>query len=77
VFLANIDIAHTVEDVYNDVSKRLKVPVWGLYQSSHPHARKKSFVVIIPQNKSAVMYDIKNWEDGVIVREYRERTSPL
>ena len=75
VFLGNISNEHNVDEVFNDISKRLHIPVLGLYQSSHPHARRKSFVLSVPQSKFAFLTNRKNWQDGIVIREFKERYS--
>ena len=64
---------YTVDDIYNHFND-IDIKIMDLWQSSHNDARRKSFVIVVPNEDSEYIKDDATLEGlGIKVREYKER----
>ena len=75
LFVYNVPSIYTADDTY-DHFDYLDINVKDLWQSSHPDARRKSFVVTIPRDEvNYVVEDETMKRLNIRIREYSERSN--
>ena len=70
-FVYNVNNHYSVDNIYDHLVDT-GVSVTDLFQRSHPHSKKKSFVLIADDSQASKIMNAGRWPMGIRVREYHE-----